>query len=136
MKVVAELEGQDYLEADTEDAHHLKVIGCSQVLELVRSLLAKYGKDLSKWSPPLGDQHSDLLVRELLLKRLGKWSIPYAHAEICHCRAVPTHKVDQMIVAGAHTTTQVSRLTMASTACGTCAPEVQKLIAYRLATKV
>lgn len=132
MKVVAELEGQDLLEADTEDSQHLRVIGCPLVLTLVKGLRERFGKDLSKWELPKGTDHAAVLVRELLLKRTGQWSFPYAHEELCHCRAVSAHKVDQAIIAGAHSSEQVSRLTMASTACGTCRPDVEKIIQFRI----
>lgn len=133
MKVIAELLAQDYLEADTEDANYLKVVGCTSMLQLVRSCQTQFGKDLSQWPLPKGSSHSELLLKEVLLKQRGQWSFPYPHAELCHCRAVSVEKVDQAILAGAHTPAQVSRLTMASTACGTCRPEVEKIIQYRTA---
>lgn len=136
MKVIAELISQDYLEANTEDASHLKVVGCQEVLQLIRQFQASYGRDLSVWPLPTGEAHSEMLLRELLLKRMGKWEFPYQHVELCHCRAVTAEKVDQMIVAGAQTPAQVSRLTMASTACGTCRPDVEKIIQYRRASSL
>lgn len=131
MKCRAEIEAQDLIELDTEDSRYLKVIGCTATLSLVREFRDQYGKDLKEWPLPTKTDHSSLLLKEALEKQRGQWQFPYPHDEICHCRSVATHKVDQVILAGAHTTEQVSRLTSASTACGTCRPEVEKILRWR-----
>lgn len=66
------------------------------------------------------------------MKARGDWDFPYKDIEICHCRMVPTEIVDQAIVAGANDPETVSRLTMASTSCGTCRPDVERILRYRL----
>ena len=81
---------------------------------------------------PQGNRPSDLLLRELILKARGEWHFPYEEEELCHCRAVPTAVVDQAICRGAQTPQKVSALTSASTACGTCRPNVEAIIKYRL----
>jgi bacterioferritin-associated ferredoxin len=131
MKVHADLQAQDWIEMDTEDPKHLKVIGCTATLNLIRSCKQAHGEDLSKWPLPEGFDHSSLLLKEALQKRAGDWRFPYAHEELCHCRAVSAERVNQAILAGAHTAAQVSRLTSASTACGTCRPEVENLLRWR-----
>ena len=73
-----------------------------------------------------------MLVREVLLKAQGQWQYPYEHEELCHCRAVPTQTVDAAVLTGAHEPSRVSKQTSASTACGTCRPDVEAIIAYRL----
>ncbi len=131
MKCRAEIEAQDLIELDTEDASYLKVVGCSATLDLLRKYRKEYGVDSSQWPMPAQGDHSSLLLKEALEKQRGSWQFPYPHDELCHCRSVTTHKVDQAILAGAHTTEQVSRLTSASTACGTCRPEVEKILRWR-----
>ncbi len=81
---------------------------------------------------PTGNHPGALLLRELLLKARGEWRFPYEDEELCHCRAVPTAVVDQAICRGAHTPQKVSSMTSASTACGTCRPDVEAIIKYRL----
>lgn len=132
MKYVAELKGRDLLEAEIIDNNvQLNVVGCSQLLELVRQLRTK-SKDPRQWTLPTGNSHAELLVRELILKTQGQWAYPYESVELCHCRAIPAEDVDQAIIAGAHTPEKVSRQTSASTACGTCRTDVQKILNYRL----
>lgn len=132
MKVTAELSGQDWIEVDTELSTHLNVIGCSSLLRLIKEFKLKYGDNLKNWMLPCGSSHAELLLKEALLKMQGNWKFPYSHVEICHCRGVNTSAVDQAIVNGAHTPEKVSRLTSASTACGTCRLDVEKIISYRL----
>jgi bacterioferritin-associated ferredoxin len=135
MKYRVEIPGRDCIEYEIEDSgkHHLKVIGCTELLELVRGL-KKSSPQVEKWSLPKGDSHANMLVRELILKVQGLWQFPITDPETCHCRAVPTEKVDQAVVCGAHEIEKIRRLTSANTACGTCFPDVQKIINYRLQT--
>ncbi len=81
---------------------------------------------------PEGTSIEAICLREALLKLKGEWNYPYTEEELCHCRAVPTAVVDQAICTGAHTTRQVSERTSASTACGTCRPDVEAILKFRL----
>lgn len=81
---------------------------------------------------PEGNSIAELMLRELILKAQGKWDFPYKDDELCHCRMVPTAVVDAAIICGAHDPKTVSRQTNASTQCGTCRPDVESIIRYRL----
>lgn len=132
----AELKGRDLLEFDfTQEKPRVKVIGCTELLSLVRKYQMQFGNHPQSWPIPQGKSHSELLLKEVLLKSRGQWEYPYNHAELCHCRSVATEIVDQAIIAGAHKPEVVSRQTSASTACGTCRPDVQKIIDFRLNPK-
>ncbi|XGC79520.1 bacterioferritin-associated ferredoxin [Bdellovibrio bacteriovorus] len=143
MKLKAELAGRDYIEVDCEGedlqkpgkVQKVSVLGCSEFMDMIRKMRRSFGSDIAKWPVPEGTDHSSLLLKEMVLKLRGQWQFPYAHAEICHCRTVATETVDQAIIAGAHSAEVVTRQTSASTACGTCRPEVQKIIDYRLEKK-
>jgi bacterioferritin-associated ferredoxin len=129
----AVLRGRDLIEISvTAGKARIHAIGCGEVLQLIRQYLKDHGEDCATWPEPSGHSHGELLLREALLKMRGEWKLPYGEDELCHCRAVPTEVVDQAIVAGAHDTATVSRWTSASTSCGTCRPDVQSLIDYRL----
>lgn len=125
-----ELEGRDRIEIF--GASHVKFRGCSELTQLMNSMRKEFGQDLSQWPLPAGPSHSEILVREVILKLRGEWEFPYKEAEVCHCRNIACHTIDQAIIAGAHSTAIVSRQTSASTACGTCRPDVQRMIDYRL----
>jgi bacterioferritin-associated ferredoxin len=133
--ISAELKGCDFLELSifADGTSQFSVIGCSQMLACLRKNRSAHGPKVQQWPLPQGQTHAEVLLRELLLKARGQWQLPYSEAELCHCRLVPTEVVDQAIVGGAHTPEKVSRQTSASTACGTCRPEVEKIINYRLA---
>lgn len=133
----AELKGRDFIEIEiSEDASvekpRVKVVGCTELLSLVRRFQVQFGRNPESWPLPTGTNHSELLLKEVLLKMKGQWVYPYQHVELCHCRSVMTEVVDQAIIAGAHQCEVVSRQTSASTACGTCRPDVQKIIDFRL----
>lgn len=108
----------------------LRAVGPLAFLESVAKWRAQLKGPVICWPLPEGDSSADLLLREAILKAKGQWNPPYQDAEICHCRMVPTQKVVAAIVAGAHTPQQVSRWTSASTACGTCRPDVESLLEY------
>ena len=78
-----------------------------------------------------GLNHWDLLIEEAVLKLKGEFQLPIAEEELCHCRKIPTAKVDNAIVLGAQTPEKVRAWTSASSGCGTCRPNVEKLISYR-----
>ncbi len=118
-------------EHNSEGRFQYSVIGCSETLNLFRAYLQKE-QDLTKWTLPVGQGHSELLIKELILKAKGLWQFPYEHAEICHCRAITTARVDQAILCGAHDLPSIRRATSANTACGTCHEDLTKIIQYRL----
>lgn len=136
----AELQGRDLIEVECEgsDSHNpgavqkISIRGCAQFMEMMLKMKKHFGADISKWPLPEAHDHSSLLLREMILKLRGQWQVPYQEEELCHCRMIPTQDVDQAIVAGAHTPEAVTRITSASTACGTCRPNVQKMIDHRL----
>ncbi len=139
MKTKVELEGRDFIEVEYEGENSLEgsflslsMVGCGDLTRLMQQMKQQFGKDPRVWTLPEGADHASLLVRELILKIKNQWQFPYAEAELCHCRNISTHLVDQAILAGAHRPEVVSRQTSASTACGTCRPQVQKIIDYRL----
>lgn len=120
--------------------------GCQRFLEQLSSLrslilaLPTADRNFSQPSLKLAQvfstlnrqDHSSILVRELILRLRGQFQLPYQESELCHCRAVPTEVVDRAIVAGSHTVQAVARVTSAGTSCGTCKPDTELLIEYRL----
>lgn len=79
-----------------------------------------------------GADHSSILIRELVLRLRGSFELPYREEELCHCRGVPTAVVDRAIIGGCHTIQSVARMTSAGTSCGTCKPDTESLISFRL----
>ena len=110
----------------------LEAVGCMELLRLVEVWRPHFQGSLEKMPLPEGRGHAAILMRELVLKTQGRWKFPYADEELCHCRAVPTAKVDAAIVGGCHSLEAVRAATSASTSCGTCRPDVENVLAYRL----
>ena len=139
MKVKVELEGRDFLEVECTSipgpVTRVSFMGCTEFMSMMQSMRKNFGVDISKWPLPETNDHGAILLREMILKLRGEWDFPYKEDEVCHCRTVATHTVDQAVIAGAHSTDKVTRQTSLSTACGTCRPEVQKIIDYRLGKK-
>lgn len=140
MKMKVELAGRDYIEVEFAGENpqepgplkRVSFLGCSEFMEMMKEMRIQFGNDISKWSFPDGKDHSSLLLKEMILKLRGEWKFPYEHEELCHCRAVSAYIVDQAVIGGAHTPEVVTRQTSASSACGTCRGEVEKIINYRL----
>ncbi len=112
---------------------HLRItaVGCLPLLTKVHEFRGQMiGKDLNSVPIPAGGSHAELLLRELFLRARKEWHPPYTDTEICHCRLVPTFKVMDAIRAGAQTNEDVSAMTSATTACGSCGPDVRALIDY------
>lgn len=135
MKMIVTLSGRDQVEVLIDEAgkaKELSFVGCFELRSLILELKKNHGKDPMQWPMPEGSSHSELLLRELLLKLKGQWEFPYKEEELCHCRSVSTQRVDEAIVSGAHSPESVSRRTQASTSCGTCRADVEKILNYRL----
>lgn len=109
----------------------ISAIGCTDLLVLVEEWRKYMRGPLAALSLPLGDGHASMLLREAILRAKGEWDFPYKDEELCHCRAIPTAKVDAAVISGCHTVDAVKRATSASTSCGTCRPDVERVIAYR-----
>lgn len=132
MKIRAELPGQDWISGEQNgQSWTIEARGCRLFLQMVRRLQSQE-PDPRKWTPSTDLDHVALLLKEFILKARGEWKYPCSEDELCHCRFVRTQTVDMAILNGAHTPQQVTRQTSASSNCGTCRPEVEKLIEYRL----
>jgi bacterioferritin-associated ferredoxin len=111
----------------------LRGVGPWAFLELLQKTRAQLKGALKEVPLPRDKSPGGLLLREALLRARGEWNPPYQEPELCHCRAVLTEVVDRAILVGAHTPQKVTEQTSASTACGTCRPNVAAMIQYRLA---
>ena len=132
------IEGQDELTLSYElndkrevVSAKLSVIGCPTMMELVKKWRPLLNGGVDAIPLPRETHHSAMLLRQLILELQGKWDFPYKEFELCHCRAIPTKKVDDAIICGAKTVRDVSRKTSAGTACGTCRPDIEKVLKYR-----
>ena len=140
MKLSVGLPGRDIISLEFElDGYNLKAaklsgVGCTKLLDLLVQWRPKFNGDIRQVALPQNDDHSSLLLRELILQAQNKWSPPYQEEELCHCRAIPTENVNNAILSGCHTPESVSKKTSASTACGTCRPNVEAQIEYFLNT--
>lgn len=110
-----------------------QVRSCGPVLRLLQEMVQKQGRDPRQWNMlPIANLHEAILIRKLMLLATGQWKAPHRSEEICHCRQVSYQKIEEAIMAGAHTPALVSLWTSASTACGSCRPDVQMMIDYIL----
>jgi bacterioferritin-associated ferredoxin len=135
----AEIPRREWVEFELDvDDHNVvnavraKVWGCHRLIEAAKRAEETWIRQKLtelKWS---GVSHWDLLVSEALDRIQGRFKIPVEDPETCHCRKIPTSKVDEAIVLGAHTPEKVRAWTSASSGCGTCRPVLETLITYRL----
>lgn len=142
MKVKAEIPGREWVELDVSkddqgvvQAASVKVFGCHKLTDAAKSFAQKIrGQKLSEVSWP-GLSHEHLLIQEIILKAQERFQPPNSEEELCHCRKIPTRKVDEAIVLGAHTPEKVKAWTGAGSGCGTCRPRTMELIEFRLGKK-
>lgn len=119
------------LEGDLIVDAKLTGIGGSELLECLVDYRKKLTGSVKDLPLPEGQSAASMLLREVILKAKDQWQMPFTEEELCHCRGIPTKNVDMAIVTGAKTPEKVSELTSASTACGTCRPDVEAIIRYR-----
>ncbi|MBL7543710.1 MAG: (2Fe-2S)-binding protein [Bdellovibrionaceae bacterium] len=132
-KLSVEIEGRDQITWESlGEQNKVTFVGCFEFTQLVKNYRTHFGNDVFKWPLPNGSTHSEMIIREFILKLKGRWEYPYKDEEICHCRHVKTKTVDNAVLNGAHTHELASRWTGCSTACGTCKPDVEKVIKYRV----
>jgi len=134
---LVEVLGHDRVEVESLDQENFKIkaVGCYAFLELIKTYKNLYGANINKWAIPIGTSHQDLLIKQLILKIRGLWeelSDIGIEDELCHCRKIPAKVVEDCIHKGFADIQSIRRLTSANTACGTCLPEVEKLITERL----
>ena len=122
------------LQVDAQGNVQWQVMATESTWQLLRQFKSRYGS-VFDWPEPQGHSVSELLLKVLLRKLRGQWDPPYGEDELCHCRMVPTERVVEAVICGAHSTDQVSRWTQASTACGTCRPDSLAMIDYILNLK-
>lgn len=139
MKVDIAVSGREQMSLEIEldpngqiQSARLQGIGGPDFLRRLAAFRLQLTGPLAQVQMPNGRDVASLMFCELILRARGEFHYPYADSELCHCRAVPTKKVDDAILTGAHTPLKVSRLTSASTACGTCRPDVESILKFRL----
>jgi bacterioferritin-associated ferredoxin len=128
-----DLQGRDKAEITLEgDAIKVKSIGCLSFLESM-DRLRKLSFEQIKIQPlRVSQDHASLLYNEAILKLRGEWIYPYRETELCHCRRIATSVVDKAIVSGYHSDKSVTAATGAGGSCGTCKPDIDKILNYRL----
>ena len=123
------------LDNDQIVGSQLKGVGSPELLNLLVEWRPKLQGSVKEVPLPDGISAAAILLREVLQKAKGEWDFPVKEEELCHCRAIETKRVDMAVITGAHHPERVSELTSASTACGTCRPDVEAIIEYRLKVK-
>lgn len=134
-KIVVELENRDRIEIQSDDSgvvSSIRASGCLELLNKVKTIKGLLPASAKKLFVFQDQDHSSLMLNEIFLRALGKWDLPYKEEELCHCRVVPLKKVEAAIISGFHTVEQIADQTSAGTACGTCRPNTQSCIDYRL----
>ena len=136
----AEILGREWVEftlqlqGATVSSVQWKAQGGHKLLQLCTDLAQDLkSKDINSYKVKSDNNSSSQLLLEELVKRLnGSFETSDPEEEICHCRKIRQAVIDQMIVLGAHTPEKVMSFCTAGSGCGTCRPEVQKLIDKRI----
>lgn len=89
-----------------------------------------FGDHPRGWQPVVVVEGYDVLLNEFILKCQNNYKIPYNHEEICHCRMVPTEKILNAIKQSTFNLSELGRVTMAGTGCGSCKKDIDDLTKY------
>ena len=109
------------------------MLGPSGPFRKSRSIANAPCDDPKNWPTPemnANPQSSEVVLFKFIQKVKRMWNLPYTHEELCHCRLVPTEKVTCAIEQGAKTVSEIARVTMAGTGCGTCRSDSEELLAF------
>ncbi len=105
------------------------VIGSVDLIEKMNDLKTKFGPDPRSWQViETAKSQEDLLINEFIYKCQMKFKLTYEHAELCHCRMVPTERVFEAIKQGCQQIEDVGRATLAGTGCGSCKADITALL--------
>lgn len=103
------------------------VTGSLELVAAAQKFKAQIYGDPAALTLPQGTAFADLLLKELVLRIKGEWPDGEG-VELCHCRNIPQKIVERAILLGADTVEKVRQRTSANTGCGTCLPEVERLL--------
>lgn len=110
------------------DETGIKTIGPLSLLKLVNSKIATEGEDPKKWQRIKSALHDDeIMLNNFIDKVCNRLPID-EHIEICHCRMVNLDKIESAIFQGCRTVDEIIKYTLASTGCGTCRKDIEKII--------
>ena len=126
-------EGGDELRLEVSELGSVRLqgVGCPELLRTMIEWRPRLKGPPSAWPIPTGDGHAIMLVREVVLRARGEWTMPLEGEGLCRCRAVPQREVDLAILRGARTIAAVGAATGAGTQCGTCRPDIANAIRAR-----
>lgn len=137
-KIKIELKNRDCIEVEFCVENNIlkefktKIIACQNIEKEISKLKNYVGKNIEQLDLPTGNQHYEILIRELILKMQNKWDFPYKDYELCHCRKISAEDVDQAVISGCHKVEKIREFTWANTGCGTCLGDINKILDYRL----
>lgn len=114
------------------DQKNVQFLGPKTLSEKIFAQKKQFGADPQKWQKVNVTDSYDVLLNEFILRCQNQYKIPYEHEELCHCRMVATEKVINAIKQGQFSVSEVSRVTMAGTGCGSCKKDIDDLLNYLL----
>lgn len=139
LKAKAEIPSREWVEFEVELSPEGRVTevrwrawGCHTLIGTAEEAAHRIKTQMLEGFSWPGHSHSDLLITEIMDRLKAGFNPPYKGEEVCHCRKIQAEKIDEAIVLGAHTPEKVTAWTTASSGCGTCRPDVEKMIAFRL----
>jgi len=109
-----------------------KVVGRLELLEEIQNYKTQMRGEIAKLPVPNGTSMPQLMLKKLILQLKGQWPTAPSDPELCHCRKIPQEVVERAIILGAHTVEKVRQRTSANTGCGTCLPDVEKILSLYL----
>ena len=112
------------------DQNRVGFMGPAVFKKKIDEKIKLFGLNPKNWNVAKAQDGYDVLLNEFVLKCQDNYKIPYIHDELCHCRMVQTQKVLSVIKQDAFSVTEIGRVTMAGTGCGSCKKDIEELVNY------
>lgn len=137
-KIKVGFQGMDQVEVSfQETGDHIEIlqieaVGTLELLQALKNWKQSFPVNKSNLKSPSGKTPHELLLKELTLRLGEQWPLQNDEDELCHCRKTPQSSVERAVVLGARTVEQIRARTSANTGCGTCLPDVERVLAAYL----
>lgn len=114
------------------DGANIKATGSLGLLNLLKKTIEEQGSQPEKWQAYKEIKSDDEAFLNYFIQKIQSSEISTEHDEICHCRMVGRDKIEQSIFQGCRTREEISRTTLAGSGCGSCRPDVDKILELTL----
>lgn len=114
------------------DQQTIKVEGPSLLQNRIFEMIDREGRDPMNWQTRVVFDGWDVLINQWIKLVKGQKTSCYPHDELCHCRMIPLDVVENAIKQGVFKQSEISRVTLAGTGCGSCKKDIEEVLQFHI----